>query len=299
MKRGTLLGLGVLVLLAVSTVFVLQRPGEFSTAGVSGEPLVSYDSTAIDRMEITMQATHIVLEKQGGKWMIVEPIKYAADERAVGEAVGSGKSLLISSTVSTNPEKQHLFQVDSSSGTLVRLFDRGTEKAAFRVGKAGSSFMDTYVRLEGSNEVHLVQGLITSTYNRQPNNWRDRHIFKTDQESITEVRFQFRDTTFTLAFHDSVWRIGTDSTVPTTVTSFLSSLASFQTDEFVDSTPTPIPPLTGVIEVAGIQIRFYHIKDTSKYYVQTSASPQWYEVQQWRVNQVLKRKKEFLPGAAT
>ncbi|MBM2841487.1 MAG: hypothetical protein HW412_2015, partial [Bacteroidetes bacterium] len=195
--------------------------------------------------------------------------------------------------ISTNPEKQHLFQVDSS-GTLVKVYEKGTLKASFRVGKAGSSFTETYVRLDRSNDVHLAGEVLSSYFSKQPKEWRDKTVFKIDEGAIKSVRFQYGDTTFTLSLHDSLWRIDKDSVNQSVVKPLLSALASIQTDEFVDSTLSSPPKLFAILEVEGTQIRFFK-KDDTKCLVQTSQSTQWFEVQNWRTTNLLKRKKDLLP----
>lgn len=297
MKRSTLVLVVVLAVLALAAFLVMQRPGETSTSGRSGDMLVEYDSAAVDKLEIIASGGSITLEKEAGTWMLVSPFRYRADVAAVTGAVGQGRRLELSSLVSTNPGKQSLFLVDST-GTLVKVFEKGVERAAFRVGKPGSTFTETYVRREGSDEVHLVEGMLTATFVRQPNDWRDKKVFSLQESQITSVRFQFGDTTFTLSLADSLWRIGGDSVAQPTVTSFLTSLSNFQADEFIDSTVSPLPKLTAVLEVAGTQIRFHWNKEGSWYYVQSSQSPQLFKVQSWKAAQIVKRKKEFVPAAA-
>ena len=80
------------------------------------------------------------------------------------------------------------------------------------------------------------------------------------------------------------------------VTSLIAALASLQADEFIDSAVTAPPNLTAVIEVDGMQIRFHENTTTKRWFVQTSLSPQWFELQPWRAQQVLKRKSELLPA---
>lgn len=295
MKRNTWILIGILILLVVATLLVMQRPGEISSSGSSGKMLVTYDSTAVDKLEIVSTKLSVTFERQGGKWMMTSPVRYKANETIVAEAVGRGRQLELSNLVSSNPEKQRLFEVDTS-GTKVIVYERGTEKAVFYVGKANSSFTDTYVRRAGSNEVYATTGIITSTFTRRLEDWRDKTVFKTEQSGITSATFTFGDTTFTLAMKDSVWWIGKDSANQTTIQSFLGSLANVQADEFVDSALTDVPKLTAAIEVSGVQLRFHPTKDGSKYFVQTSESPQWYVLQSWRANQLLKRKKDFLPA---
>ncbi|MBM2839700.1 MAG: hypothetical protein HW412_228 [Bacteroidetes bacterium] len=293
MKRSALYSLITLIILAIAAFYALNREGEVSSTGDPGTMLVDYDSTAVDKLEISSPTGNVVLEKQAGIWMLTSPIKYKADEPSVTSAVGKGRKIGLTSLISTNPEKQHLFQVDSS-GTLVKVYEKGTLKSSFHIGKAGSSFTETYVRLDGSNDVHLAGEVLSSYFSKQPKEWRDKTVFKIDEGAIKSVRFQYGDTTFSLTLQDSLWRIDKDSVNQSVVKPLLSALANIQTDEFVDSTFSTPPKLSAILEVEGTQIRFFK-KDDTKYFVQTSQSPQWFEVQTWRATNLLKRKKDLLP----
>ena len=288
--------IGVLVILVIATYFVLRQPGEVSISGSTGKFLVEYDSASIDKMEVNAQGKHATLAKEAGVWMIVSPISSKADQNAIGSAVGKGRSLEVSKPISSNPEKQHLFQVDSS-GTLVKFFEKGNERAAIRIGKAGSSYTDTYVRLEGSPDVYLTEGILSSIFARELRDWRDKTIFRMGKEFIKTVQFQYGDTTFALTLQDSVWRIDGASALESMVSSLVNSISDFQADEFVDTAIAAPPRLTGAITVEGTQIKFYAQKDGTKYYVQTSASPQWFEVYSWKANQLLKRMKDLVVKA--
>lgn len=294
MKRSTIYSIVILVVLAIAAYFALQREGEMSTSATSGRMLVDYDSTAVDKIEITSPSNSVVLEKQAGVWMLTSPIRYKADEIIVTTLVGKGRKIEISNTISTNPEKQGVYQVDST-GTLVKIYERGALKAAFHVGKASPSYTETYVRLDGSNDVQLAREILGSTFNKQTKDWRDKSIFKMDESAIKNVKFQYGDTTFTLSLHDSLWLVDKDSANQTAVKPLLTALAGIQADEFIDSTVTVVPKLTATIDIEGSQVRFYK-KDDTKYLVQTSGSPQWFEMQAWRTASVLKRKKDLLPS---
>jgi len=293
MKRNTWILAATLFSLGIATVVVLQQPGEYSTTGSSGNMLVSYDSAAVDKLEVFTSNGHVVLEKDGDLWNITSPMRYRAADNMATRAIGTGKAIELKSLVSTNPEKQSLFQVDSS-GTLVKIYEKGAEKGAFRIGKATPSFTETYVRLEGSNEVHIAEGMLTSIYDRKPKDWRDKGIYRTARENITDVKLQYGDTTISVTFKDSVWRVDGDSIGEPT--SFIASLSKFETDDFVDTTITTLPKLSATIVVNDTAIRFYSDKESQKYFVQTSQSPQWFSIPLWRAKQVLKRKTDFLPA---
>lgn len=293
MKRTTWILIGAVVVLAVIAFFVLRQPGETSSTESSGNMLVSYDSAAVDKVEINTSGNSVVLEKQGNGWMLASPIRYRADQNVVTGAVGKGKSIEVKSVVSSNPEKQKVFQVDSA-GTLVQMYAGGNLLAAFRVGKPSQTYTETYVRKEGSNDVYLADGMFTYTFAHPSKDWRDKSIFKTDPDIIRSVTYRYGDTTFTLANKDSLWRVNGDSVKDqASVRGVINSLANLQADDFVDSTLASAPKQVALIEVEGTQIRFCQGKGADTYLVQTSQSPQWYEIQGWRASQVLKRKKDL------
>lgn len=297
MKRSIWILAGILLLLAVATFVVLRQPGEVISSGTTGEKLALYDSASVDRIEIFSSYGNVKLSFEAGKWMLTSPVRYPADDAAVTAAISKGKNIELKSLISGNRQKQQIFQVDSA-GTLVKIFELGTEETAFRVGKGDPSYTGTYVRREESNDVYLADGMLTSVFARPAKDWRNKTIFKAEGSAIGTVVFRYGDTTFTLARADSLWRVDGDSAVETTTRSFLGALSDFQTDEFVDSTLAQLPDLTCEIEAAGTKIRLYFDKVGNKYYVLTSQSPQLFEVQSWRANQILKRKKDFLPPTA-
>jgi len=293
MKRSTWTLLGILVVLGLVTFLVLQRHGEISSSGSMGQKLVTYDSSAVDRLDITTSRQTVVLAREGGKWMMKEPLSYPADEAFVNAAIGKGASLELKDLVSSNPQKQNLFQVDST-GTFIRVYERGTEKTAFWIGKTGPSYTETYVRRNGLNDVYLADGMFGYMFTKQPKDWRDKTIFKADPSTVSSVRFRYGDTTFALTRPDSIWLADQDSTVESAVKGFLGTLANLQTDNFIDSAVTLSTP-TAVIEVGGVQIQFYFNKDANNYAVRTSMTPQVFEILPWRAGQVLKRKRDFIP----
>ena len=295
MKRSWIFQIGILVILAIAAYIVLRQPGEVSTTGSLEHMLVNYDSSAVDKLEIQSPTASITLEKEAGGWMITAPLKYRADAATVTSAIGTGRKIELTRIVSSNPEKRKLFQVDST-GTQVTVYEKGAKKSAFTIGKMGTTYTETYVRADGSNDVYIAKGFLSAIFNRPVKDWRDKTIFKTDQSLMRSVRFQYGDTVFVLAFQDTVWRIGNDTTVFSTVKSLLGALSNLQADEFIDTTVVLTTPPAASIETGGTQLRFYATKESGKYLVQASSSPQWFEVQSWKASQVLKRKKDFLPS---
>jgi hypothetical protein len=293
MTRNTYALLGILAVLVIVTYLVMQKPGERSSSGDTEGELITLDSLAVNKVEITSPTESVVLEKKGVEWYLTKPLSYRADQSSVGSLLHQCKNLDVKSIVSDKPEKQSLFKVDST-GTVVKIFENDAEKASFVIGKPGSSYLETYARRTNSNNVALVSGALSYVFNRPVKEWRDRTILSVPQERIKEVKFQYGDTTFTLAWKDSSWTVGKDSTQDFVVKSLLSSLSTLQADDFVDTLITPSPKITAQLSYAGAQVSFSYVKKGDKYLVRSSSSPQWFEMQSWRANQVLKRKKDLV-----
>jgi hypothetical protein len=292
MNRTTVTLVIILVLLGIATFLVLRRPGESSATETTGKTLFDYDSSGVDNVEIRTIAGTTVLEKINGTWMVTAPGRYKADSAAVCAIVNQGKHVELKALVSSNPEKQSVFVVDSSA-PFIRISEKGTERAAFRIGKVSSSFMETFVRREGSNDVWLASGFLTATFNRQAKDLRDKTVFRTERDLIKSLMYQYGDTTFTVAFQDTLWRVGNEPANDATVNGVLSALSRLQADDVIDTAFTP-PKVIATITVLGTQIRYFYDTKKASYYVQTSESPQWYTSQSWKAMQVLKRKKDFV-----
>ena len=293
MKKNTMILLGTLLLLAVAAYVVLQQPGETSSTGGDGEMLASYDSAAVDKMEIRTPAGTITLVNEAGTWMITSPGRYRADGPGVASAVGRGRNIRLTGLVSTNPEKQGVFQVDSL-GVHVTVFERGTAKTGFVLGKPGPSWTETYVRRDGSTDVYLGEGPLTYLFSKPLSDWRERTILREPAGAITAVRYQYGDTSFTVQFRDSLWTVDGQPANDAVARGVISSLSDFRADGFLDTLTSPPGKPVALVTVGKTQVRFHFDKAASRYAVQTSHDAQWYEIQSWKGEQVLKRKKEFL-----
>ncbi len=258
--------------------------------------LVSFDSAAVDRIELRSTEASVTLKKDNGAWMLETPLRYRADQSAVAAVIGKARSIPVKNVVSSNAERYSLFKVDST-GTSVRLSAGNSLLASFIVGKPSSSFNETYVRKDGSPDVILADGMIAYTFSRGVNDWRDKTILTLKQDEIQSVRFAYGDTTFTLARADSGWTIDGVKATGGQIDPMIAALGGFSADGFIDTTFSPPKGPTVTLTVNGIDLRFY--KQTGNYSVQSSLTPQWYVVNDWKAQGVLKRKADLVPALAS
>ena len=291
MKRNTLILTGLFVILLVVAYLVLQKPGEQSASSASSGLMFKIDSIAVDRIVIKTPSSSLLLEKRGVEWFVAQPVNYRADQSTVGQIIHQIKNLEIKTVVSSKPEKHSVFQVDQS-GTQVTLYEKGAEAASFILGKMGGSYTESYARRINSNDVFAVEGAAGYMFGRPVKDWRDKTILTIPKENIKTVQYQYGDTLFAVSFSDSTWAVGKEKAQQSAMEGLLASLSSVQADDFIDSTIAP--KITASISYAGAQLRFSFDKSTSRYIVQSSTSPQWFVMEQWKANQLLKRKKDLV-----
>jgi hypothetical protein len=291
MKKNLFILLGLFIVLLIAAFLVLQKPGEQSASSANSGFLASIDSVSIDKIEIKTLLSLVVLEKRGAEWYLAQPINYKANQINVGQILHQLKNLEVKSTVSSKPEKHTVFQVDKT-GTEVKVYEKGIEKLSFILGKMATSYTESYVRKLNSNDVLLAEGASSYLFNRPVKEWREKTIYTAPKETIKEVRYQYGDTTFSMLLKDSTWFVGKEKVKQSIAETIVTSLSNLQADDFIDTTISP--KIMATIIYANVQIRFSLNKLTSKYFVQSSNSSQWFILETWKANQVLKRKKEIV-----
>ncbi|MBI3364560.1 MAG: DUF4340 domain-containing protein, partial [Ignavibacteriae bacterium] len=152
MNRSTVFLVGLLLVLGVIVFFLLPGEGERESSYKPGEIHFTVDSSSTLKIEIQRPGKSVTLENVGGKWTITSPILYAADQNTVHQLLSGLSKFKAGSLISSNPEKQSLFQVDSS-GTKLTVTDRSGTITSFIIGKMGPSFSEVYFRLPNSKDV--------------------------------------------------------------------------------------------------------------------------------------------------
>jgi hypothetical protein len=295
MSTSTKVLIGVFVLLAVVAYFLLPSGKEREASYKSAEINLAIDSASVVKVEIQRPGKSVTMENVGGRWMITSPVQYAANTSSVTELISALRKLKVGSLISSNPEKQTLFQVDST-GSRVTVTDRSGKIASLIVGKMGPSYSDVYFRLPDSKDVYLGEGINSWTVNQELKDWRDKTIFSESPDSINELDLRYRGKTFLLQRDSTTWKYGKDSIDANVMTSMLRVLAGLHADDFVD---TLYQPKTQAFEMRvrssrETDLRFFpQPPDSSKYFVQTSQSAQGFTLNKWTVQELIKPIEKY------
>jgi hypothetical protein len=292
MKKNIIVLTVLLVLLILIAYFVLQRQGEQSLTLEENAKVFTFDSLSVDKIEIKHAASHLVLEKRGTDWFLQAPLQFRAEQNAVTSLIHQFKTTELKNIVSTNPEKRAKFEVDSAAGRFVTVYENGKEKLQFLAGKMGPSYTDSYIRLSRSNDVLLVTPSFAGVVDRNTKDWRDKSISVSGGGQINRLEYQYVNEKFSIELRDTLWIIGTETADANEVKNLVNAVGSLQADDFIDSSFTPKGKPTATISLSGVQLVFFDQKEN--FLLRTSTSPQWYVLQAWRANQILKHKKDLV-----
>ncbi len=296
MDRSTKLLVGLIVVLAVGVYLVLPSGKERESSFKPSELNLALDSASIVKIEVQRPGKSVILENVGGKWMITSPVHYGADGQAVAQVIGGVRRLKVGSLVSSNPDKQRLFQVDST-GSKLTLTDRSGKSTSLIVGKIGPSYSEVYLRLADSKDVYLGEGLNSVVIKQELKDWRDKTIFTTNSDSIKRIAIAHRTKNFVLERDSAIWKLGKDTVATNVMTSALSVISNLHADDFVDTlyTPTTKPTVLRVQTKEEVTLNFYpQPPDSTKYFVQTSHSSQNFVLNKWTFQELLKPVERFL-----
>ncbi len=297
MNKSTLILVVVLVVLGVVAYFFLKSPSEgressYKQAGFS----MSVDSGSIAKISIEKAGKLITLENQGGKWMVTSPVNYPANMNNILPILGGMGHFKVGSLVSSNPEKQSTYEVDSM-GTKFSVTDRAGKTVSMIVGKSGPSYEDVYFRKDGEKDVYLGSGINPFTLNQNVNEWRDKVISAIPKENITRVEYNNGAKDVVFEKDSTVWKTGGDSVQTITMDSFLNTVMNFMTEDFADTLTKPeTEPAQIKVTADSKEFAFAlypQMPDSAKYYVQYSLSPQFFVVSKFTVQSLLKPVEKY------
>ncbi|HEX2956142.1 MAG TPA: DUF4340 domain-containing protein [Chitinispirillaceae bacterium] len=193
--------------------------------------------------------------------------------------------------ISTNVEKQSLFEVDSAKGILVDVFDQtGKSRGSFRLGKNGPDYSSCYLRMTGSNEVYMVGGNIRYSFFTDNKRWRDKTIIKFDQNTASNIAIMKKDGSKIVLGKDSTWSIKEPIQSPAkvseiqTILSGLSRMTAADFDTLTQDSPSAgfgSPELAVAITLNNNTVKsviFGNKNGSSQYYVKTDGKPHVYLV---------------------
>ncbi len=277
---------------ALLVVFIMLQYSTTPRAKVTY--LAEIDTTAITRVKIDHPGGSVTLALEGESWTVTDPYEYRANLRFVEMIVEKLAGMRIESEITDNPDRQADFGVDST-GTMVAVFE-GDASTEIIFGKLAPGAQRTYARRAGSDTVFLIRGNYSSSFNRDPQTWRDMSI--ADFESDRVNKMVTND--FTLDREDIGWmvRLPSGKGFPAemrTADRIVSVLAHLRASSFPEEEEyagvdwsKPDEVVTAVFANSEITIRFYkNENDENKYFVKYADNPMVFDVYRGMLKQIV------------
>jgi hypothetical protein len=245
--KKTIIPLLMILALCVIVYFLLISREKKTYSPERVDTFMQIDSSAVNKIEFCILQTKMVFDRKNGNWYASGPDSFKVDQRLVGQLLSMVANLEVVDLVSTNPQKQMLFQVDTLTGTILNFMSGNDTIASLAVGKTSPDFMYTYVRKTDSDKVWSTKGFLSRMVGRRLDQWRDKSILELEPEKIGAVEFKKRKGSFRLIQADTMWRIAPSpytkeyDAKQDEVSNFINRISNLRTDAFA-----LLPDLEGV-----------------------------------------------------
>ncbi len=206
MKKPLYILLGILAIF-VLIYFLLVQEEKTTFRPEKVENFLQLDSASVNRFQFTLFDTRLAFEKVGPQWYMVEPDSFRADNRVIGQMLSMASHLEVGEIISTNPDKQFTFQVDSLTGNQLDFYDSENLLASVVIGKISEDLLHAYLRKTDSDEVYLAKGIFNRIAHRKTDLWKDRGIFTFDARQAEEIEFARDGRKFRLTKEDTLWQL--------------------------------------------------------------------------------------------
>lgn len=248
MKGNKLVYLVIALVVAVAAIIIGDRLGRKTPSDSELQFFPGVKEDAVGSITVTKGIKSLKIRKKGDIWVVSLPgfgqkeeddlqqgmplaAETAAEDTSAAETVSAGPavaeypvdsaaittalekftSLKKNVLISTNPEKQDKFEVDSVKGTFVEIADKsGKILGSFIVGKSGPDYTSNYVRKMGSNSVYMAPGNVRNAFFTDLKRWRDKSILRFDKTTAKGITLAAKDSAvITLAKADTgnPWQI--------------------------------------------------------------------------------------------
>ncbi len=240
-NKTLLIIFGVLVVFAAAYLVIESSHGEKSFK----TDIVNIDTSKVTAISIYPRAAdhrEVRLYKKGNAgW------KVNLDNNKTAEVPENKIKSLLDMLVQVKPtrvaaqddSKWSEFKVDTG-GTRVKVFEGDDNTLDLIIGKFSFKQprqMNTFVRLNGENEVYETQGFLDMAFNQKPDYFRNNIIVSDDPSGWKKLTFSYPDSSFELVKNDNKWTIDGSRVDSVKTAGYLNSLSHLNSSSFEDDVP--------------------------------------------------------------
>ncbi len=208
------------------------------------EILVELDTARVTKIQLLTKANSGVavdLVRTGDQWEVSNgTVKDDADQNSITGMLSSLVSLKPKRLVAKSEKKWSQYEVNDSLGTKVKVYAGEQELADLVVGKfnfqQNTRSMSTFVRLSDDEDVYSVEGFLSSTFNQEFSNLRDKTFLKTNKPDLTNLKFEYPgDSSFVLSKMGEQWSVDGLEADSLAVQTYLNGIQNITQRQFDDT----------------------------------------------------------------
>lgn len=312
MRKSLVVLVGAAVVL-VAIYLAMSYSEQKSMAPREASNFVGLDSGVVNKIVIKRLGGAVELDRAGDGWNVIDNGKpQKAEKMGTDQIANVAHNLTVGDIISSNPDKQMLFQVDTIMGRTIEFYRDDQMLGSLVIGKPGSDFRSTYVRKPESNDVYLTSAPLSRLVDRNARAFRDKVISPIDTATITSVDIASKDFTYSIVKMDSLWTVNSnkegtfiaDHNKATQLVNLLGNLrvADFVSDEERDTVNFAAASEMVTVHLSGgnqLSLVLMPKSDERKdYYIRLSNSEGLFVVFEGTRNSLIKKPDDFKPGAA-
>ncbi len=238
-NKTLLIVFGILVVIAAVYIIVEADRGEKSFK----TDIVNIDTAQVTAISIYPRAANhheIRIYKEGkDNW------KVNLDNNKTANVPESKVKSLLDMLVQVKPtrlaaqdkSKWAEFKVDTG-GTRVKVFENGKNTLDLIVGKFSFQQprqMNTFVRLNGEDEVYETQGFLDMAFNQKADYFRNNVLLSGDPSEWKKLTYTYPDSSFEMVKNDNGWEINGTKTDSAKTAGYLRTLSHLNSPSFEDN----------------------------------------------------------------
>jgi Domain of unknown function (DUF4340) len=220
---------------------ILKKPEDFRD-----RKLTDTIAAQITGVALKTPAGEMELQKQGEHWQIVKPLRARADDQKVNDLLAQITTSRIQQFVADDRGDLHPYGLAEPRGTVTIFTADDKQGQLLQIGGVPEQSKDqVYVRFTSRNFVYTLPKKIEEVLNTRPNDLRDRHLVRFDENQLDRITIDApgKDKTV-LARKGEVWTIANrNNTAANTgeMRRLIDSIAGEQVTKFVEDVASDLP----------------------------------------------------------
>lgn len=174
------------------------RKAELPKLEISEEQTKSIDKIVLSKPPGDAgKGVEVTLTKKGETWEVTAPVTAAANQTNVTSLISNLKTLKITEEIDPSANAYDKFGVADGKALHATFFKGADKVTELWFGDSGSRGQMT--RVAGRDGVYSVKGYSSFLYDREIKDWRDRTVFKFEEDKVKAVDITNENGTFTFA----------------------------------------------------------------------------------------------------